>query len=151
MTRGASGMHGWLVNGALGTLHAGCRHVLQGELDCADFAGAQCLLVLPLRDALPDVTVLPCWNRMRFHRRPHGVELVGHRGCGPPLRCRSVHPSLSAAGSTSTLFLRQNQLWDRWVGSKLQREFGDLTKDAIEFEYSCRFVCVRVVWCGVRV
>ena len=40
------------------TLHAGCRHVSQGELDYADFAGARCLL--PLRDALPDVTVLPC-------------------------------------------------------------------------------------------
>ena len=61
----------------------GCRHVSQGELDCADFAGARYLCLLRSPCVMPDVTVLPCRNWMVFQRRPHGRELVGQPACGP--------------------------------------------------------------------
>lgn len=71
------------------TVQAGRRHVSQGELDCADLAGARA------RDALPDVTA----EGVGFHRRSYytaGFSLGGATpACGPPPPgCRSP-PHLS--------------------------------------------------------
>jgi hypothetical protein len=60
------------------TVQAGRRHVSQGELDCADLAGARA------RDALPDVTAAG----VGFHRRSYytaGFSLGGATpACAPP-------------------------------------------------------------------
>lgn len=93
------------------TVQAGRRHVSQGELDCADLAGARA------RDALPDVTA----EGVGFHRRSYytaGFSLGGATpACGPPSPPPPRGMPISsppvrahrAAGSTSFPFLSVRQ------------------------------------------
>jgi len=114
------GTHGWLAKGAWATLHAGVPTRVAGWAGLRRFCRCPapvpvCLLRSPC--VMPDVTVLPCRNWMVFHRRPAGVSWWATRHVAPSVMpiCPPVRAH-SAAGSTSSLFLRPNQLHDHEVG-----------------------------------